>query len=83
MDDQPEPVCVRCFKPVERGVEYCDCGLAVGPYTTWLPFVIIPFVADFWGLVLKRARKRTRPGPLRWALLTLILTVALVLPWGP
>jgi hypothetical protein len=48
---EPEvPLCTRCLRPVSKADYYCPhCGEAVGQFTTYLPFIDIPFQADFLG----------------------------------
>ncbi|MHC4958546.1 MAG: hypothetical protein ACYTGN_09225 [Planctomycetota bacterium] len=47
--EQDVPLCTRCLRPVRKSDHYCECGEAVGQFTTYLPFVDIPFQADFLG----------------------------------
>jgi len=44
------PVCPRCFQPVDPVNYYCpNCGETTGQLTPFIPFVNIPWAANFWG----------------------------------
>jgi len=44
------PVCPRCFQPVDPVNYYCpNCAETTGQLTPFIPFVNIPWAANFWG----------------------------------
>ena len=53
------PVCVGCFRPVDRLAHYCPhCGAATGTFTHYLPFVNIRWQASVWGQAWRQMRSR-------------------------
>ena len=49
------PLCTQCLAPHSPSVYYCPkCGAAVGQFTAYMPFVNIPFFANFYGRVWER-----------------------------
>ena len=53
--DDELPVCHKCFEPYSRYDHYCkNCGVTVGQYTAYMPFVNIPFFAEFFGRLWRR-----------------------------
>jgi hypothetical protein len=61
MDKAPEdessaiPVCLGCLAPVDRDRHYCkSCGHDTGQFTTYLPYVDIPWMAAGFGAVWRR-----------------------------
>lgn len=49
------PLCLRCLAPHSPHEYYCKhCGAAVGQFTPYIPFVDIPFYANFYGRLWKR-----------------------------
>lgn len=54
-DEEREiPLCVRCLHPIPEGVYYCPhCGHVANTLTPYLPFINIPFYADFWADSIK------------------------------
>lgn len=80
MDTEPRdvPLCTRCLRPVHAGRYYCPhCGQATGEYTTYLPFVDIPFQVDFMAAWWKRA---TGPGLAWWRRIPMLLLLFLEVP---
>ena len=50
------PLCTRCLRPHSPHQYYCaHCGAAVGQYTAYIPYVDIPFFANFYGRLWRRA----------------------------
>jgi len=42
------PLCIRCLTPHSPADYYCrKCGAAVGQWTTYLPYIDIPFLVNF------------------------------------
>ena len=53
------PVCIRCFRPVDRIAHYCPhCGEATGQLTHYIPFVNIPWQAHVWGQIWRQIWSR-------------------------
>ena len=49
------PLCTRCLRPHSPHQHYCEhCGAAVGQYTTYIPYIDIPFFANFYGRLWRR-----------------------------
>ena len=46
---------VRCKPPSPPHRYYCEhCGAAVGQFTPYIPYIDIPFFADFYGRLWRR-----------------------------
>jgi hypothetical protein len=46
---EPDAVCLcpRCLEPERDRVQFCrDCGFAVGPYVTWMPYLYLFAIGD-------------------------------------
>ncbi len=53
--DDGIPLCTRCLAPHSPDDHYCqNCGAAVGQFTTYIPFVDIPFYANFYARLWER-----------------------------
>ena len=80
--DREVPLCSRCLEPVRPRDYYCErCGQAVGQYTTYLPYIDIPFQVDFLATLWRRLWSRDT-GPLArigFFLMVLFLTPILFL----
>ena len=49
------PLCTRCLSPHSPSEHYCPkCGAAVGQFTAYIPFVDIPFLANFYARLWER-----------------------------
>jgi hypothetical protein len=49
------PLCTRCLAPHSQYDYYCPkCGAAVGQFTAYIPFVDIPFYANFYARLWER-----------------------------
>ncbi|MEN6423945.1 MAG: hypothetical protein ABFE13_01175 [Phycisphaerales bacterium] len=81
--EPPEPVCLRCLRPVEPVFHYCPhCGEATGRFTTYLPFESIPWETRIWGRMWRQLWSRNVSLPGRLLRLLMILWAAPVLLVG-
>ena len=49
------PVCLGCLAPADPARHYCkSCGHDIGQFTTYLPYVDIPWMAAGFGAVWRR-----------------------------
>ncbi|HEX6812547.1 MAG TPA: hypothetical protein VF384_13055 [Planctomycetota bacterium] len=60
----PTPVCPGCLAPIERARYYCKrCGRDTGQFTSYLPFVNIPWMATGFGTAWQKVWQSNGP---RW-----------------
>jgi hypothetical protein len=63
-DTSATPVCPGCLTPIDPLRYYCKkCGRDTGPFTTYIPFVDIPWMANGFGVAWRRL---WYDGTLRW-----------------
>ncbi len=80
-DDDATPVCSHCFETVSPLDHYCQhCGEAVGQWTPYIPWVLIPYWARFFERLCLRLRfLRDGSMPRRLAYLALVGFFAFVM----
>ena len=62
-DTRPTPLCPGCLAPIDATRYYCEkCGRDTGQFTTYVPYVDIPWMATGFGA----AWHRLWHGQLRW-----------------
>lgn len=63
-DPDATPVCPGCLAPIDPSRHYCKvCGRDTGQFTTYIPYVDIPWMATGFGAVWHKLCHETRP---RW-----------------
>ena len=80
MKDAGTPLCTRCIEPVGPLDYYCrKCGQVVGQYTTYLPYINIPFEADCLAAAWRRVWRRDGNVGIRLLCLIAVVLLAPVL----
>src|SRR5688572_27583819 len=63
-DSSATPVCPGCLAPIELARDYCKtCGRDTGQFTTYLPYVNIPWMATGFAAAWQRVWQHNGP---RW-----------------
>ena len=63
-DSSATPVCPGCLAPIEAARYYCKrCGHDTGQFTTYLPYVDIPWMASGFAAAWRKIWHDARP---RW-----------------
>ncbi len=79
VDEDSQPLCLQCLTPFEPLQHYCSsCGGTVGEFTRYIPFVNIPFYAEFLGKIWQKFW-RSNAGVMK----KIGLFIMVIIFWGP